>query len=194
MPNFTAFVSYVLVSTFTPGPNNIMSMSNASRYGFKKSVMFNLGVFFGFFLIMLLSSLFSVALYSLMPAIRPIITFIGALYILWLAYKTYRSIPSGVKNNKRHTNTLIMGLILQFVNPKVILYGITLASTFIVPYYKSIPVLIGFGTALAATAFISTCSWGLLGSVFQRFFLKNARFVNIIMALLLVYCAISLFL
>ncbi|MDD4708424.1 MAG: lysine transporter LysE, partial [Firmicutes bacterium] len=35
MPNFTAFISYVLVTTFTPGPNTIMSMSNASRYGFK---------------------------------------------------------------------------------------------------------------------------------------------------------------
>ncbi|HWJ02835.1 MAG TPA: lysine transporter LysE, partial [Verrucomicrobiae bacterium] len=37
MPNFAAFLSYVLVTSFTPGPNNIMSMSNASRYGFKKS-------------------------------------------------------------------------------------------------------------------------------------------------------------
>jgi hypothetical protein len=39
MPNFAAFLSYVLVTTFTPGPNNIMSMSNASRYGFKKSII-----------------------------------------------------------------------------------------------------------------------------------------------------------
>ena len=48
MPNFTAFVSYVLITTFTPGPNNIMSMSNASRYGFKRSIMFNVGVFLAF--------------------------------------------------------------------------------------------------------------------------------------------------
>ena len=31
--NWFSFFSYVLVSTFTPGPNNISSMSNASRYG-----------------------------------------------------------------------------------------------------------------------------------------------------------------
>ena len=70
MPNFAAFVSYVLITTFTPGPNNIMSMSNASRYGFKRSIMFNVGVFLGFFLIMALSALFSVALYGLIPSIN----------------------------------------------------------------------------------------------------------------------------
>lgn len=36
MPNLVAFLSYAVVTTFTPGPNNIMTMSNASRYGFKK--------------------------------------------------------------------------------------------------------------------------------------------------------------
>ncbi len=45
MPNFSAFLSYVIITTFTPGPNNIMSMSNASRYGFRKSLPFNVGVF-----------------------------------------------------------------------------------------------------------------------------------------------------
>ncbi|HOO12758.1 MAG TPA: LysE family transporter, partial [Bacillota bacterium] len=152
MPNFAAFVSYALITTFTPGPNNIMSMSNASRYGFKRSIPFNVGVFLGFFLIMVLSSLFSVALYSFIPSIKPVMTFIGASYILWLAWKTYSSRPHVEEKDTRRTNTLLAGLLLQFVNPKVILYGITLVSTFIVPYYKSVPVLVGFAIALAFTA------------------------------------------
>jgi len=32
--NFPAFITYVLVTTFTPGPNNMMSMSNALDDGF----------------------------------------------------------------------------------------------------------------------------------------------------------------
>ena len=194
MPNFTAFISYVLVTTFTPGPNTIMSMSNASRYGFKNSILFNVGVFFGFFIIMFLSSLFSVTLFSLIPSIKQIMTFIGAAYILWLAYKTYNSKPHDEEKGQRRTNTLSAGLLLQFVNIKVILYGITLMSTFIVPYYKSVPVLAGFAVMLAFTAFVATCCWALLGSAFQRFLSKNQRAVNAIMALLLVYCALSLFL
>jgi threonine/homoserine/homoserine lactone efflux protein len=194
MPNFAAFLSYVLVTTFTPGPNNIMSMSNASRYGFRKSIKFNVGVFFGFFIIMSLCSIFSVALFSFIPSVKPVMTYIGASYILWLAWKTYNSKPHGGSNGQKRTNTFSAGLFLQFVNPKVILYGITLVSTFIVPYYKSLPVLAGFALFLAFTAFLSTCSWALLGSVFQRFLVKNDRVINAVMALLLVYCAVSLFL
>jgi threonine/homoserine/homoserine lactone efflux protein len=194
MPNFAAFLSYVLVTTFTPGPNNIMSMSNASRYGFKKSIFFNIGILVGFFIIISLCSIFSVSLYNLIPSIKPIMTYIGAIYILWLAWKTYKSAPHSESKSEKQTNTFMSGLLLQFVNPKVILYGITTVSTFIVPYYKSAFVLTGFSAILAFIGFVSTCCWALFGSMFQRFLIKNDKLVNTIMALLLVYCAVSLFL
>jgi cysteine/O-acetylserine efflux protein len=194
MPNFLAFLSYVLVTTFTPGPNNIMSMSNASRYGFRKSIFFNVGIFVGFFIIIALCSIFSVTLYSLIPSIKPIMTYIGAVYILWLAWKTYKSNPHNDSNSEKQTNTFLSGLFLQFVNPKVIIYGITTVSTFIVPYYSSVFVLTGFSVLLAFVGFVATCCWSLFGSVFQKFLVEKDKVVNIIMALLLVYCAVSLFL
>lgn len=194
MPNFTAFLSYVLITTFTPGPNNIMSMSNASRYGFKKSIFFNIGIFFGFFIIIALCSYFSVTLYSLIPSIKPIMTGIGAVYILWLAWKTYKSKPHTENDNEKNTNTFLSGFLLQFVNPKVILYGITTVSTFIVPYYKSVVVLAIFSAILASVGFVATCCWSMFGSLFQKILIQNEKVINIIMALLLAYCAVSLFL
>jgi len=194
MLNIAAFTSYVLVTTFTPGPNNIMSMSNASRYGFKNSIKFNIGIFFGFFIIIALCSFFSMALYSLIPTIKPIMTGIGAVYIFWLAWKTFKSKPHNEDDNAKRTNTFSAGLLLQFVNPKVILYGVTTVSTFIVPYYKSVLVLASFSVLLAFVGFVATCSWSLFGTVFQKFLLENDKFFNNIMALLLVYCGISLFL
>ncbi|WP_326910234.1 LysE family transporter [Sedimentibacter sp. MB31-C6] len=195
MPNVPAFLSYVIVTTFTPGPNNIMSMSNSSRYGFKKSIFFNIGVFFGFFIIINLCNIFSMTLINLIPTIKPIMTFIGATYILWLAWKTFKSKPINDNNGtiKNHTNTFIYGLLLQFANPKVILYAITTVSTFIVPYYSSIFILLLFALFLSTMSFISTCCWALFGSIFQSFLAENVKIINIIMSLLLVYCAISLF-
>lgn len=194
MPNFIAFLSYVFVTTFTPGPNNLMSMSNASRYGFKKSIFFSIGIFFGFFSIMAICSFFSVKLYNLIPSFKPIMTIIGAIYILWLAWKTYKSKPHSESSDDKNTNTFLSGFLLQFVNAKVILYGITTVSTFIVPYYKSVVVLSIFSVILAFVGFMSSCCWSVFGSVFQKVFIQNEKIVNTIMALLLVYCAISLFL
>lgn len=193
MPNVTAFLSYVIITTFTPGPNNIMAMSNATRYGFKKSIRFNAGVFFGFLILMVLSSFLSVTLYSLIPSIKPVMTFIGASYILWLAWKIYKSKPHA-EDESHATNTFTAGILLQFVNVKAIIYCITIVSTFIVPYYDSVFVLSIFSLFLASVSFLSTCSWAVFGFLFQKFLFKNERIVNIIMALLLVYTALSFYL
>lgn len=193
MPNLLAFVSYVFITTFTPGPNNIMSMNNASRYGLKKSMPFNLGVFAGFVIIMVLCTLFSAALYRVIPSVKPFLIIIGAVYILYLAWKTLKSDPAHVEQ-KSATNTFSSGLLLQFVNPKVILYGITTVSTFVVPFYKSLPILLAFCISLAFIGFVSTSCWALFGSVFQRFLSGHTKIINIIMAVLLLYCAVSLFL
>lgn len=191
--SIVSFLSYVFVTTFTPGPNNIMSMSNATRYGFKKSIKFNYGVFAGFFIIIGLCSIFSVSLYKLLPSIKPYMTIIGAAYILWLAWKTFKSKPGNGTSSQKETNTFQSGLLLQFVNPKVYLYGITAVSNFIVPYYDSPIILAGFSLFMAFIGFIATSSWSLFGSIFQRFLSKNYKIINLVMALLLIYCAVSLF-
>lgn len=195
MPNFPAFLSYVLITTFTPGPNNIMSMSNSSRYGLKKSINFNYGVFAGFFTVLLLSNLFSRTLFEFIPMIKPYMTFIGAAYISCLAWKTFNSKPpsGNATDDGKSTTKFTKGFLLQFVNPKGIIYGVTTASTFIIPYYSSPVILFLFALLMAILGFISTVSWGLFGSIFQMFMKKHHRLVNSVMALLLVYTAISLF-
>ena len=194
MPNIMAFISYVIVTTFTPGPNNIMAMSNAGRYGFKKSLPFNAGVFSGFFIIFTICSFFSAALFNLIPTIKPIMTYIGAAYILWLAWNTYNSKPQNDMGIDKHTNRYMHGVLLQFVNPKGIIYAITTVATFIVPFYAPGIVYIGFAIFLCSLAFISNCCWGLFGSIFQKLLIDKSKIINTVMAVLLVYCAVSLFL
>ncbi|MDP3630056.1 MAG: LysE family transporter [Actinomycetota bacterium] len=192
MPNVFAFLTYVAVTTFTPGPNNIMSMSNASRFGFRRSMRFTWGVGAGFFLVVGSAIAFTIVLYRVIPTIKPVMTVIGAAYILWLAWKTLTT--SLHDEDATGQSTFLSGMLLQFLNPKAILYGITVASTFIVPYYHSTVVQVGFAAALALVSVVSTSCWALFGSVFRRFMAKNQRVVGYVMAALLVYCAVSLFL
>jgi cysteine/O-acetylserine efflux protein len=193
VPNYFAFLSYVMLTTFTPGPNNIMSMSNAARVGFRRTLRFTGGVFTGFFAVMALSCAFSLTLYAALPNVKPVMTGIGAAYILWLAWKTATARPHD-EDTKSGTGSFVSGALLQFLNPKAILFGITVASTFLVPYYRSSLVLAGFCLFMATVSFISTSCWAMFGSVFERFLAANHRVVSWVMAGLLVYCAVSLFL
>ena len=68
-------------------------------------------------------------------------------------------------------------------------------EAYILPLYSGQPLpLFGFAVLLTLIGFIATLLWTAFGSAFKWLFSRHARVVNTIMALLLVYCAISLFL
>lgn len=90
------------------------------------------------------------------------------------------------------TNSFLSGMLLQFVNVKVILYGITALSSFVLPYYQSFQTSAIAVFYLAFVGFAGTCCWALFGAVFERFFTKYNKTLNAIMALLLVYCAATM--
>lgn len=186
------FLSYVFVTTFTPGPNNILSMVNAKKYGFKNSFHFNLGILTGFIILMIACSYFNLFLFNLMPKIEHFVGIFGAVYMLYLAYKVAFGTKKGTVLASKETNTYLAGLTMQFFNPKVILYGITVIATFITPYYKSDFILILFSFFLAFIGFIATLCWALFGALFQNFLTKYNKQFNLAMGLLLVYCAISI--
>ncbi len=187
------FLTYAVVTAATPGPNNIMSMSNASKKGFRAALPFNFGIWVGFTLVMAACTLFCTALSALIPALRVPMLVLGAAYMLYLAWGTFRS--SGVIQEDHSREGFLAGLLLQFVNPKIYLYGIMSMEAYILPYYEGQSIiLLGFALLLAFIGFFFTLCWSAFGSVFRRLFTRHARVVNTIMALLLVYCAVSLFL
>ena len=87
------------------------------------------------------------------------------------------------------------GFILQFVNAKIYIYCIVSMEAYILPYYQGDwPALTLFALLLAFIGFLLTLCWSAFGSAFKLLFSRYARVTNTVMALLLVYCAVSLFL
>ncbi|AOH54718.1 LysE family transporter [Peribacillus muralis] len=187
-----SFLLYVFVTSFTPGPNNIMAMLFANKYGFKRTLKFCLGVGAGFFVIMILSSYFNLLLKNFIPKIEFFMTILAAVYMLYLATKIIKSKNKNEDDDGDKNNRFVSGMLLQFINPKGILYGITAVSTFIIPYHSSNASLLCFSLFLAFIGFLSTMSWSVFGSLFQKFLTKYSSQFNIVMALLLVYSAISI--
>jgi len=186
-----SFISYIFIVAYTPGPNNIMSMNNAKNVGFKKGMRFNLGIFAGFQVVMILCLVFSTLLYTMIPKIQLPMKILGAAYMAYLIVKTL--VPQKEHETKDSKNGFIVGALLQLINPKIMIYGITAMSSFILPYYKEIPILLLFSFLLSFVGFTGTICWALFGSLFSKLFSKHGTLLNIIMAALLLYCIISLF-
>ena len=189
----TDFFIYCFITAYTPGANNLLSMSNAARLGFKKSFKFNLGITAGFFIVMSVCTLFSSILYSALPKIKFFMQILGAAYMLYLAWKIWKS-HSDLEIENEKTASFFAGMVLQFMNPKIYIYAITTMSLYILPVYHSTLTLIGFIFVLTVIGASGSFVWALFGSIFCKFFARHTKAVNLIMALLLVYCTISLFL
>lgn len=187
-----SFLTYAITTAVTPGPNNIMSMSNGSRKGFRGAMPFTFGIWVGFTAVMLLCTAFCGVLSSLIPKIKLPMLILGALYMLYLAWETLRS--TGVEEDHSREGFLA-GLLLQFVNPKIYIYCIVAMEGYVLPVYAGRPViLLGFALLLAVIGFSFTLCWSAFGSLLRQLFSKHARIINTCMALALVWCAAKLFL
>lgn len=191
MANFYPFLVYVLVTTFTPGPNNIMSMTNSMHYGYVRTLKFLAGMATGFFIVMLASGLLNVGLTGWLPALEKWLKILGAIYMFYLAFHIARSRPADLDEDKNSDNTYKAGFGMQFLNIKVILYGITVYSLFIDQAYHTPLMIALFALILALVGFISTTCWGLGGNIFRKSLRKNYRLFNFVMAGLLVYTAVA---
>ncbi len=193
MFSWISFLTYAVITAATPGPNNIISLSNGGRIGFQKALPFNFGMWAGFSVVILLCTLFMSLLNDLILVLKTPMMFAGAGYMLHLGWKILRSRDS-IEENHSHTG-FWQGFALQFINPKGYIYCLVSMEAFILPHYHGKPlILIAFALLLAFIGFAFTICWSAFGSVFKLLFSKYSRITNPIMALLLVYCALSLFL
>lgn len=81
-----AFLSYVIITSITPGPSNILMMNEARRFGFVGAWQFNTGILAGFAVLGMVSGIFTAGLYSWIPVVEPYFKLAGAAYLLYLAW------------------------------------------------------------------------------------------------------------
>lgn len=179
------------VTVWSPGPNNILLLSTASKYGAKKNLRLLLGIWTGSLTLMCLSGIFCSTLSSIIPGIQPVMKYIGTAYILWLAWQTANRKPPADSSAEKEPS-YIMGLFLQLVNIKIIIYGLTMFSSFILPNEHRIPVLFFFAVYLMILGAIGNLIWVFAGNILKRFYEKQYKIMNIIMAILLVWCALRI--
>jgi cysteine/O-acetylserine efflux protein len=183
-------ITYALVANFTPGPNNITAAAMGVLYGYRRSLPFLLGASAGFYLVLLLAAVVASTLLAAIPALEPVLRVVGAVYILYLAYSILKATYK-FEDNKTEPMGFFQGFIFQLVNPKVIIYGLTLFTTFLASLAGDIPLLLLALIPLTISCFAAISTWTLFGALIKNYLgYPTVRLaVNIVLALLLVYSA-----
>jgi len=198
LPQLLPTITFILISTFSPGPSNIASAAMGVLHGYRKTIPFLLGMVIGFLLLMSACAWASTTVLQIFPAIQPVVKYIGAAYILYLAYGMLRASYTFVTDEADREQVEPLGFgkgfILQSLNPKLVVYGLALFSTFLAPLAE-VPFPIALAVPLlACVAFCATSTWALFGSLIKTQ-LRHPWIqlgVNIMLSLLLVYTALTL--
>ena len=127
---------------------------------------------------------------TFLPDMLGVMKYVGAAYILWLAVHIAVSRPD--EEGGERSASFWKGFMLQFVNVKIYLFGITALTGYVTNFSTSLPVLVFFELVIATIGTVATSAWIGMGLVIQKIYLRHYRLINIILAGALLECVYSI--
>lgn len=114
-----ALSAFALVSSITPGPNNMMLMASGANFGLRRTVPHALGVGIGFTLMIFLVGVGLMGLFDLFPVLNIVLKAVSVAYLLWLAWKIANAAAPGDNDSPRgKPMSFFQAMAFQWVNPK----------------------------------------------------------------------------
>ena len=185
---------YYFVMYATPGPNNSILTASGIKFGFIRSVPNIIGISSGHGIQLALVCFGLGSLFLQFPILLEILKYIGACYLLYLAWKMFGSLNISITDERSSPLKYYEAILFQFVNPKAWVICITAVSLF---YPEKENLIIGTLFLVIMSTIINLPSismWAFGGSII-RHYLSNEKLKKIIewlLAILLFGTAISI--
>ena len=194
-PEIISICLFWFVTAFTPGPNNIVASYSGFNFGIKKTIPHILGVTLGFTALIISLIIGLINIFKIYPNIQEVLKYLGTLFLLYLEFKISLS-SSDNSSNSESPVKFIETFLFQFLNPKGVIVGIIVVSTYIqvdenyVNYSLQVIILALLFSVTSIT------SWTLVGR-FLRKFATNEKFIkyfNYAMSVLLILSIFTFYL
>ncbi len=190
-----AFALFALVSSITPGPNNAMMLASGVNFGYRRSVPHLLGICIGLGLMVALMGLGLGTLFTRWPVLYTVMRYAGGLYLLYLAWKIFRSTAMvSAGDTPAKPMSFFGAAAFQWVNPKAWVMALTAVTTYLPADHSVMQLLLVAGLFCTIGA-PSVSVWALFGSR-MRSYLRDPhtlRIFNSAMAVTLVASLYPLF-
>lgn len=182
-----ALAVFALVSTITPGPNNVLFLASGLNVGVVRSLPFLAGVNTGFSIMLAAVGLGLGQAFAAFPWLYVALTYVGAAYLLYLAWRLARAPVQRREIDGEQFLGFWKGATLQAVNPKAWVMCVTALAV-----YTPLEGFTGNVVIVIATFLLfgipSNLLWVVGGTALQGLLESELRMrmFNIAMALLLV--------
>lgn len=192
-PFLLSLAGFAVAMYITPGPNNIMVAASAANHGMRASLPHMLGINAGFSLMLVLVCGGLGAVVLSLPLVLRAMRWVGAAWMLYLAWKIATSPPPG-EGARRPVLGFWGAAAFQWVNPKAWLIAVGAASQFLRADQPLGGQLLRIGVVFLAVGLPCLLPWAMLGDAAGRLLHSPSRLraFNVAMALLLVASLVPL--
>ncbi len=125
-----SFLLFAFVSSITPGPTNILVLSNSARYGLRASLPIIFGGCMGAAVLVWLVGTGVGRSLMQIPGAHQVMATVGVLWLTWLAWKIFNSASTIEEDDKQNRLGFIGAAGLQVVNPKTWMMALAVVSVF----------------------------------------------------------------
>jgi len=166
------FIPACFALNMAPGPNNLLSINNATRYGFWASCCAGLGRLLAFTIMIAISATGLAAIFETSELIFHATKILGAGYLIFIAFKLWRadSIESEVAKTPRK-NLIELTKQEFFVaigNPKAILIFTAFLPQFINPAQNIAPQFMTLGALFLFLELTALAGYAMIGLHLRR--------------------------
>ncbi|MHC8293931.1 LysE family translocator [Pseudomonas sp. LB3P58] len=132
-PTLLPFMLFAFVASITPGPTNILVLSNSAQFGFKATLPIIFGACASAAIIVLLVGCGLGEFLSRIPLLQNAMQWLGITWLSYLAWQIYHSATDNfdpdVSGNQKRPG-LLTAAGLQWVNPKTWMMAMAVVSVF----------------------------------------------------------------
>ena len=128
------FFGFALALALVPGPDNIFVMTQSALFGRLSGIFVTLGLSTGLIFHTAAVAFGVAAIFETSQFAFNVLKYIGAFYLAYLAYKSFRAANKKLGNTKTPKENLLVlykrGLIMNITNPKVTIFFLAFLPQF----------------------------------------------------------------
>lgn len=194
MQTFLPFLLFAFVASITPGPTNILVLTNSARYGLRRTWPIVLGGCAGAALLVLIVGTGLGDLLARHHKVQTLMAWVGIAWLTWMAWQIF-SAPAEAIDPEQAASGPRLGLwgaaSLQWVNPKTWMMALAVVSVFAGTEADHLMRVVWLSLTFLVVAIPCMAAWAWLGVSAAKIFrsAQSMKRFNQTMALLLVASA-----
>ncbi|WP_407438327.1 LysE family translocator [Lelliottia sp.] len=176
--NLMPFLLFAFVASITPGPTNILVLTNSQHFGVKKTVPAILGGCFAASLIVLISGAGAGEVLRQYPLVRQVMSWAGVLWLSWMSWQLFSAPAANLSTPSHRRFTARAAALLQVINPKTWMMALAVVSLFAPAGENALHDVTLMALWFLIISIVCLMCWAWLGKAVNRVFRTTVAMVR----------------